>query len=107
MLAGTPVAAGDKVVLWFSAANRDPAVFAASHEFRLDRQPNEHLTFGWGIHYCPGAHLARAEAHALFAAMVRRDRRFEVTGLPQRVRHNIFRGWSTMPVRLAAVGSSQ
>jgi cytochrome P450 len=100
-IAGTPVAAGDKVVLWFSAANRDPAVFAAPHEFRLDRQPNEHLTFGWGIHYCLGAHLARAEARALFEATLRRNLRFEVTGPPQRVRGNIFRGWSAMPTRLA------
>ena len=100
-IAGTTVAAWDKVVLWFSAANRDPAVFTAPHEFRLDRSPNDHLTFGWGIHFCLGAHLARAETRAFFAAALRRGLRFEVTGPAQRQRSNIFRGWMALPVRLA------
>ncbi len=100
-IARTPVTAGDKVVLWFSAANRDPAVFTAPHEFRIDRTPNDHLTFGWGIHFCLGAHLARAEARALFGAALRRGLRFDLAGPPQRVRHNIFRGWAGLPVQLA------
>ncbi len=99
-IAGTQVTAGDKVVLWFSAANRDPAVFTAPHEFRIDRTPNDHLTFGWGIHFCLGAHLARAEARALFGAALRRGLRFDLAGTPQRVRHNIFRGWAGLPVQL-------
>lgn len=94
------VAEGDKVVLWFSAANRDPEVFEDPHEFRIGRQPNEHLTFGWGIHFCLGAHLARAEIRSFFAEALRRDVRFEVVGSPVRVQHNIFRGWSNLPVRL-------
>jgi len=94
------IAAGDKVVLWFSAANRDPEVFEAPHEFRIDRTPNEHLTFGWGIHFCLGAHLARAEIRTFFGEVLRRGIRFEVMGDPTRVQHNIFRGWTQLPVRV-------
>jgi cytochrome P450 len=96
----TAIACGDKVVLWFSAANRDPDVFSAPHEFRIDRAPNEHLTFGWGIHFCLGAHLARAEVRAFLEQALRRGIRFELAGPPRRVRHNIFRGWSQLPVRV-------
>lgn len=95
------VAAGDKVVLWFAAANRDPAVFDEPHAFVLDRDPNPHLTFGWGIHFCLGVHLARAEVRSLFGAALARGLRFDVVGPPRRVRHNLFRGWSQLPVELA------
>ncbi|KQZ75684.1 cytochrome P450 [Nocardioides sp. Root151] len=92
------IARGDKVVLWFNSANRDPEVFEDPHTFRLDRESNDHLTFGWGIHFCLGAHLARAEIRDFFKQA--RDRRltFEVTGEAERLRHNIFRGWNSMPV---------
>lgn len=98
------IAEGDRVVLWFNSANRDPAVFEAPHEFRIDRTPNDHLTFGWGIHFCLGAHLARAEIRDFFKQARDRRLRFEVTGEAQRLRHNIFRGWSAMPVTATRVG---
>ena len=59
------IAAGDKVVLWFGAANRDPEMFDDPHAFVIDRAPNPHLTFGWGIHFCLGVHLARAEVRVV------------------------------------------
>ncbi len=95
------IAAGDKVVLWFAAANRDPEVFDDPHEFVIDRAPNPHLTFGWGIHFCLGVHLARAEVRAFFGAAAARGLRFDVVGEPVRVRHNLFRGWSQLPVEIA------
>ncbi|GAB25491.1 putative cytochrome P450 [Gordonia polyisoprenivorans NBRC 16320 = JCM 10675] len=97
-IGGKDITAGDKVVLWFSAANRDPEVFDDPHAFRIDRTPNEHLTFGWGVHFCLGAHLARAEIRAFFTEALRRNIHFEVTGSPVRVEHNIFRGWTDLPV---------
>jgi cytochrome P450 len=103
-IGGKTIRSGDKVVLWFSAANRDPEVFESPHEFRIDRTPNDHLTFGWGIHFCLGAHLARAEGTTFFANVLERGMRFEVTGAPQRVRHNIFRSWSSVPVRVVPSG---
>jgi cytochrome P450 len=100
------IARGEKVVLWFSAGNRDPGVFSQPHEFRIDRTPNEHLTFGWGIHFCLGAHLARAEVRTFFDQALRRGIRFDIAGPPKRVRHNIFRGWSQLPVRVAPIRAS-
>lgn len=101
-IGGRAITKGDKVVLWFSAANRDPDVFASPHEFRVDRTPNEHLTFGWGIHFCLGAHLARAEVRAVFEQTRDRGLQFDVVGAPERVRHNIFRGWKSLPVRVGS-----
>jgi cytochrome P450 len=103
---GTPVAAGDRVVLFFSAANRDPDVFVAPHEFWLDRSPNEHLSFGWGAHFCLGSHLARAEVRGLFAEVLRRGTRFELDGEPRRLRANLFRGWQHVPVRIVRADGS-
>ena len=60
-LAGCPVDLGDQVLLPFSAANHDPAVFDAPHEFRIDRARNRHAAFGLGIHRCLGSNLARLE----------------------------------------------
>ncbi|GAA2264675.1 cytochrome P450 [Streptomyces atrovirens] len=61
VLSGTGIPAGARVILLTGAANRDPDVFPDPDTFRLDRGTNHHLTFGHGIHYCLGAHLARTE----------------------------------------------
>jgi cytochrome P450 len=103
-IGGKQIAQGDRVVLWFSSANRDPEVFEDPHTFRLDRATNEHLTFGWGIHFCLGAHLARFEIRDFFKQARARRLRFEVTGEPQRLRHNIFRGWTSLPVTVSRMG---
>lgn len=103
---GRDVAAGDKVVLWFSAANRDPAVFEDPDEFRLDRTPNDHLSFGWGAHFCLGSHLARAEVRSFFGAVLDRGIRFELDGEPERLRVNLFRGWDRVPVRVVRTGGA-
>src|SRR5439155_5196653 len=65
-LAGVRIRAGDKVVVWFSAANRDESAFPDPDSFRIDRTPNDHLTFGHGPHFCLGAHLARVQLRAMF-----------------------------------------
>ncbi len=60
------IAAGDKVVMYYGAANRDPDVFADPHRLDLTRTPNDHVAFGGGgPHFCLGAHLAKAETAAL------------------------------------------
>lgn len=61
-LAGEPIEAGDRLGLWIGAANRDPSVFDRPDEFVPDRRPNQHIGFGYGSHFCLGAHLARLEA---------------------------------------------
>jgi cytochrome P450 len=98
-LAGTPIAAGDKVVLWFASANRDERVFERPDELVLDRKPNPHVGFGVGAHFCLGAHLARLEARMLFEAMAREFAEIEVVEAPVRLPSNWFTGWTAMKVR--------
>ncbi|MGW0516174.1 cytochrome P450 [Crossiella sp. NPDC003009] len=71
-LAGCPMRKGDLVLLLSGAANRDPREFERADEVLLDRSPNRHLTFGWGIHRCVGAHLARQELKVVFEEWHRR-----------------------------------
>ncbi|WP_433709295.1 cytochrome P450 [Nocardia sp. CA-084685] len=71
-LAGVDIREGSDVYLGWASANRDPAVFANPCEFRLDRGRNRHLTFGSGVHTCPGASLARMELRVLLEEVLRR-----------------------------------
>jgi cytochrome P450 len=86
------VRAGEKVVLWFAAANRDPREFENPHEFRPERTPNEHVGFGYGIHSCMGVHLARLEMRVLLERLVARRQTVRILGEPDRLASNWFRG---------------
>jgi cytochrome P450 len=81
-IAGVPIAQGEPVVLFFGAANRDPAAFADPDDFRLDRDPREHVAFGTGIHYCVGATLARTEARVALGAVLDRYSALEPGATP-------------------------
>ncbi|MEV5828792.1 cytochrome P450 [Spirillospora sp. NPDC052242] len=70
-VAGVDIPRGAEVALLFASANRDPAVFADPNRLDLSRDPNPHITFGLGIHYCLGAPLARIEMAESFAALLR------------------------------------
>jgi cytochrome P450 len=94
------VRAGDKVVIWFGAANRDPAAFADPHGLDLRREPNPHVAFGVGPHFCLGAHLARLESAEMLRALL--DRAPGLTaGEPTRVASNFINGIGHLPVRMA------
>ncbi len=69
---GVPMGAGQPVFCAAAAANRDPAAFDAPDELRLDRDPNRHLGFGWGMHFCLGSQLARLEARIVLARLLER-----------------------------------
>lgn len=69
---GVDFKAGDKVFMLYQSANRDEDVFEAPDELRVDRDPNPHLAFGIGTHYCMGVHLARAEVRAVFEELFKR-----------------------------------
>ncbi len=71
-LKGVDLKAGDKVFLLYQSANRDEDVFEAPDELRVDRDPNPHVAFGIGTHYCLGANLARAEVRVVFEELFRR-----------------------------------
>lgn len=98
---GSKFKQGDKVVLWYLAANRDESVFPDGDRLQIDR-PNarEQLAFGTGIHFCLGAHLGRLQLRVLWEEVMKRFSRVEVTAQPTRVRSNFVRGYSRLPVRL-------
>jgi cytochrome P450 len=101
-LGPVPVGAGDKVVVSFVAANRDPAVFDRPDCFDITRRPNPHLVFGHGPHFCLGAHLARTQMRALFGELLRRTSWIEAAGEPSYLRSNFQRGVKRLPIRWEA-----
>jgi methyl-branched lipid omega-hydroxylase len=93
-----PIKEGEKVVLWYSAANRDPSVFDDPYAFDVTRDPNEHLGFGGGgPHFCLGAHLARREIRVMFEELLQRLPDIEVTGEPEYLQSNFIHGIKRMP----------
>jgi cytochrome P450 len=96
---GQHVEAGQKVVLWWPAANRDQRAFEEPDRFDITRSPNKHTSFGWGPHFCLGSHLARLETRTLLQRMIERDIWIEVTGEPERLRSNFIRGIKRLPAR--------
>ncbi len=102
MIAGVAIQAGDKVVVSFSSANRDEAVFTEPDRFDVQRQPNPHLAFGHGPHFCLGAHLAKVQMRALFAEFIGRTGEVAYAGAPALLRSNFQRGVKRLPIRWRA-----
>ncbi len=97
-LGGQAMKEGDKVVLFYSSANRDEKVFADPHQFDLARTPNEHVGFGGpGPHFCLGANLARREIRVMFDRILHRLPDLEITGPPARLQSNFIHGIKRMP----------
>jgi cytochrome P450 len=99
---GQRIAEGDKVVVSFASANRDETVFADPDTFDLRRQPNQHLVFGHGPHFCLGAHLARVQVSALFDEVLARTSALSYAGPPSYLRSNFQRGVKQLPVSWTA-----
>ncbi|HEY3259304.1 MAG TPA: cytochrome P450 [Pseudonocardiaceae bacterium] len=100
-LCGRPIAEGDKVVIWYTSANRDAAVFSDPQRLDLGRDPNPHLAFGIGPHFCLGAHLARLELATLLTAIRPHLPVFELTGPVVRLESNFVNAVKSMPARFA------
>jgi cytochrome P450 len=84
---------GDKVVVWYQAANRDPAVFENPEDFDITRTPNNHIAFGGpGPHFCLGAHLARLELNVAFKMLYERYPDISSVGEPVMLRSNFISG---------------
>lgn len=101
-LSGTPIRAGDKVAMYYTSANRDEAVFCDPQRFDIHRGRNPHLSFGMGVHFCLGAHLARLEGRLFFAELLGTFGDIELTGEPVRIRSNLNNSLKSLPVRLSA-----
>jgi cytochrome P450 len=100
-LAGQPIAAGDKVAMIYTSANRDEAVFDDPQTFDIWRDPNPHLSFGIAEHFCLGVHLARLEGRVFFEELLATFPTIEITGEPRRTRSNLNNSLKALPVRLS------
>jgi cholest-4-en-3-one 26-monooxygenase len=99
-LRGKTIREGDRVVLHYTSANFDEDVFADPFRFDIHRDPNPHLAFGWGEHFCLGARLARLEARVFFEELFRAFRSIELTGPVVRLKSNLTNTTKHIPVRL-------
>lgn len=97
-LGGERIRAGDKVTYWELSANRDEAVFAGPFRFDVGRDPNPHVAFGLGKHFCLGASLARLEIRVMLEELFARVDRFELAGPPVWPRNNRLVGMTHLPV---------
>ena len=101
-LAGETIRQGDKVVMYFGAANRDPAAFDRPETLDLSRPENPHIAFGAGPHGCLGQHIARIEIDAMLAEVLTRMTGFELAGPPEWLASNFISGPKSMPLRFRA-----
>jgi len=99
-LGGRTIREGDWVVLWNASANRDEDVFPDPDRFDVGRRPNYHVAFGYGEHFCLGAHLARLELRLALEEVIRRIPELELDGEVQRLSSNLVAGIKHMPVRV-------
>jgi len=96
---GQRIPKGESFCLFYPSANRDESVFADPWSFRIDRDPNPHLAFGIGEHFCLGANLARLELRAIFRQLAERLDSVELAGPVQRLRSSFIGGIKHMPIR--------
>jgi len=96
---GETIKEGDKVALWYIAANHDPEVFPDPHRFDITRDTSAHEAFGGGgPHFCLGSHLAKLEIRVMFEELMARIPRMELAGEVQRLRSNFINGIKHLPV---------
>ena len=101
-LGGEQIRASDKVMVSFISANYDERVYTNPTAFDIRRQPNPHLSFGYGPHFCLGAQLAVAQMRAIFREILLRFDTVEATAAPRYLRSNFQRGVKSLPIRWQA-----
>lgn len=101
-LRGQTIRKGETIGVFYPSANRDERVFEDPYRFDIRRDPNPHLAFGHGAHFCLGANLARAELRAALQALLPVLPRLEIAAPPRRIPNLHVSGYATLPVRLAA-----
>jgi len=98
-LRGKTIGAGQSVLLSYPSGNRDEDAFTDPFTFDVGRSPNKHLAFGFGVHYCLGAMLARMELKAFFKELLPRLDHIELAGEPKWIKTIFVGGLKTLPVR--------
>ena len=96
---GVPIAAGESVLLSYVSGNRDEDVFDDPFRFDVTRDPNKHIAFGYGVHFCLGAALARMEVSSFFSELLPRLESVELAGDPQHVATTFVGGLKHLPIR--------
>ncbi|MBV8349750.1 MAG: cytochrome P450 [Mycolicibacterium sp.] len=96
---GVPIAAGESLLLSYVSGNRDAEVFDEPFRFDVGREPNKHVAFGYGVHFCLGAALARMEVNSFFTELLPRLKSVELTGAPQYVATTFVGGLKHLPIR--------
>ncbi|MFP6664277.1 MAG: cytochrome P450 [Deltaproteobacteria bacterium] len=100
---GKTIRKGDKVVMWYPSGNRDESVFEDPDRFDIRRDPNDHLSFGFGEHFCLGASLARLEMRVMFEELLGGVAEITPLAPPRRLRSNLINGIKEMRVELRPV----
>lgn len=100
---GQKIAEGDSVLLLYPSANRDEDIFMESGRFEVARNPNRHLAFGHGAHFCLGAQLARMETRIFFTELIPRLRNIELAGEPELVRTLFVGGLKHLPIHAEVI----
>jgi cytochrome P450 len=98
-LGGKKIREGDKVAMYYGAANRDAAMFPEPDKFDVGRTPNEHIAFGGGTHFCLGSHIARVEIQVMLREILTRLPDIEQAGPAEFLASNFISGPSKLPVR--------
>ncbi len=99
VLRGKQIRAGEQVVMWYAAGNRDPEVFERPNDLIIDRKnARQHLSFGFGVHRCMGNRLAEMQLRIIWEEIMNRFRFVEVVGQPERPISSFVRGYTKLPV---------
>ena len=98
-IGGVPIAKDESVYLSYVSANRDEEVFDDPFRFDVGRDPNKHLAFGYGVHYCLGAALARMEVNSFFTELLPRLESIELDGQPELIATTFVGGLKHLPIR--------
>ncbi|MCP4907485.1 MAG: cytochrome P450 [bacterium] len=96
---GQKLRKGENLVLFYASANRDESVFEDPYSFRVDRDPNRHLGFGIGEHFCLGSHLARESQRAMLRELIGRIDSLELAGEPEQIQSSFVVGLKKLPLR--------
>ena len=103
-LRGRPIRKHDQLLMWYVSANRDEDVFEDPFTFNIERKPNPHVAFGYGEHFCMGAHFARRSMAAILNQLVTRIDSWELVGDPEWIKASFVVGLKHLPVRYQLAG---